>query len=385
MSLQVLTFNLNNPSRERAERQLSYLASRPEQVLVLTETAASAGCEFLAQRFTTAGYHVRFPVPERGERGVMIVSRLALGPSDITFGYLPHRAVAANVETDTGPVEVLGLYVPSRNATATKTQRKRAFLREAEKAIPAGTHQAGRIVLGDFNILEPHHVPAYRFFQPFEYGFYEWFGRHGYRDAVRYLHPHAAEYSWVGRTGDGYRYDHAHVSAGLVGSLHGLPLPPRTAHHGGSAHGPFRARRSARPGPGPAPAGEGPEQRRDRAGPVLTRRTNAHPEKDAMDTASWELIARLVGWLDKKSPVTGDNAKLMRVLKIGEEFGEVAEAVHGAMAANPRKGESHTWEDVNKELCDVAITSLIALASLAPDAQKLFEARLQHIAERSLS
>jgi hypothetical protein len=28
----------------------------------------------------------------------------------------------------------------------------------------------------------------------------------------RHLHPHDAEYSWVGRTGDGYRYDHAFCS-----------------------------------------------------------------------------------------------------------------------------------------------------------------------------
>jgi NTP pyrophosphatase (non-canonical NTP hydrolase) len=72
----------------------------------------------------------------------------------------------------------------------------------------------------------------------------------------------------------------------------------------------------------------------------------------------------------------------MRVLKIGEEFGEVAEAVHGAMGANPRKGASHTWDDVHKELSDVAITALIALASLTSDAPKVFDERLQHIVER---
>ncbi|MEU6610142.1 MazG-like family protein [Streptomyces shenzhenensis] len=104
-----------------------------------------------------------------------------------------------------------------------------------------------------------------------------------------------------------------------------------------------------------------------------------------MDKNQWETIGALVEWLDKESPVTGEMAKTMRVLKIGEEFGEVAEALHGAMRANPRKGSSHTWDDVHKELCDVAITSLIALASLTPDAQELFDERLQHIGERSLT
>lgn len=103
-----------------------------------------------------------------------------------------------------------------------------------------------------------------------------------------------------------------------------------------------------------------------------------------MDSVNWDLIRRLVTWLDEESPVTGEQAKLMRVLKIGEEFGEVAEALHGAMAANPRKGSSHSWEDVYKELSDVAVTTLIALASLTPDAEKLFEERLRQIGERSL-
>jgi NTP pyrophosphatase (non-canonical NTP hydrolase) len=104
-----------------------------------------------------------------------------------------------------------------------------------------------------------------------------------------------------------------------------------------------------------------------------------------MDAETWALVNRLRDWLDEQSPVSGDLAKAMRVLKIGEEFGEVAEALHGAMKANPRKGASHTWDDVRKELCDVAITSLIALASLTPDAQKIFDERLQHIADRSLT
>ncbi|MEU0396509.1 hypothetical protein ABZ208_27700 [Streptomyces sp. NPDC006208] len=102
-STDVLTFNLNNPSKERAERQLAYLADRPEPLLVLTETADSAGCDLLETQFRTAGYGVVFPRPVRGERGVMIVSRLAAvrGPACVT--YLPHRAVSVTVQTDKGP------------------------------------------------------------------------------------------------------------------------------------------------------------------------------------------------------------------------------------------------------------------------------------------
>ncbi|WP_238440359.1 endonuclease/exonuclease/phosphatase family protein [Streptomyces sp. TR1341] len=226
----VLTFNLNNPSLERASRQLAYLAARPEPVLVLTETANSEGCRFLEERFTVAGYSVTFPRPEqRGERGAMIVSRLATRPLETGVDYLPHRTVGVTVDTDEGPLEVIGLYVPSRNATAEKTARKRSFLQACRRALVADDG-AARIVIGDFNVLEPNHVPRYRFFSPFEYEFYGWFGSAGYVDAFRALHPEALEYSWVGKTGDGYRYDHAFVSGWLTGGLRGCSYvhEPRT-------------------------------------------------------------------------------------------------------------------------------------------------------------
>ncbi|MFI9155734.1 endonuclease/exonuclease/phosphatase family protein [Streptomyces sp. NPDC053367] len=218
--MDVLTFNLNNPSRQRAERQLAWLADRQQHVLVLTETAPSDGCEFLAARFEAAGYRVVFPRPGKGERGVMIVSRLPVEDPGTRFGYLPHRGVSVTVATTAGPLDIIGLYVPSRDATAPKTERKRRFLQEASAAIPAGT-TGNRIVIGDFNILEPKHEPRYPFFKPFEYAFYEGLEAAGYCDAFRHQHPQAAQYSWVGRTGDGYRYDHAHVSASLTYALRG--------------------------------------------------------------------------------------------------------------------------------------------------------------------
>ncbi|QKZ23873.1 MazG-like family protein [Streptomyces chartreusis] len=104
-----------------------------------------------------------------------------------------------------------------------------------------------------------------------------------------------------------------------------------------------------------------------------------------MDERTWEVVEQLRDWLDAQSGVSGDLATVMRVLKISEEAGEVAEAVHGAMRANPRKGASHTWEDVQKELCDVTVTALIALASITPDARVVFEKYLQRIADRSLT
>ncbi|MEU3690670.1 MazG-like family protein [Streptomyces narbonensis] len=41
--------------------------------------------------------------------------------------------------------------------------------------------------------------------------------------------------------------------------------------------------------------------------------------------------------------------RLLRVLKIGEAYGEAVEALTGALGANPRKGASHDWSHVEKE------------------------------------
>ncbi|PLW74518.1 hypothetical protein GQS52_09780 [Streptomyces sp. SCUT-3] len=103
-----------------------------------------------------------------------------------------------------------------------------------------------------------------------------------------------------------------------------------------------------------------------------------------MHDEAWDTVDRLVEWLDAESPVSPEVARLLRVLKITEEAGEVAEAVHGAFGSNPRKGASHTWEDVQNELCDVILTGMVALATIAPDAREVFAGRLEHVAGRSL-
>ena len=230
-TISLLTFNIGGPSLERAERQLAWLAHRPEQVLVLTETTPSGGCAFLADRFTSAGYVVAYPVPDKGERGVMIVSRLPVAEaSPLSTAYLPYRAVSMGIKTEQGPLDVIGLYVPSRDASPTKTERKQRFIADCRTSIPAGA-SSGRVVLGDFNILEPDHDPKYPTFRPFEYEFYRWFGDNGYQDAFRHLYPGDREYSWVGRTNDGYRYDHAFVSDPLISAVEDCAYvhEPRTA------------------------------------------------------------------------------------------------------------------------------------------------------------
>ncbi|GAA1263836.1 MazG-like family protein [Kitasatospora nipponensis] len=104
-----------------------------------------------------------------------------------------------------------------------------------------------------------------------------------------------------------------------------------------------------------------------------------------MNPTDWDTITRLVAWLDDHSSGDPEMGKVMRCLKIMEEGGEVAEALSGARSQNPRKGNSHTWEDVESELCDVIMTAMVALLTINPEGEKTWRRRLEAVAERSLS
>ncbi|QGV82970.1 hypothetical protein EIZ62_31790 [Streptomyces ficellus] len=99
----------------------------------------------------------------------------------------------------------------------------------------------------------------------------------------------------------------------------------------------------------------------------------------------WGGVQRLRGWLDAEagSPEAGD-VRLLRIFKISEEVGEVAEAVHGALGVNPRKGASHSWGDVEEELADVIVTAMVALATITPRPEDVLDARVRYLVRRAL-
>nr|WP_241780002.1 MazG-like family protein [Streptomyces natalensis] len=91
----------------------------------------------------------------------------------------------------------------------------------------------------------------------------------------------------------------------------------------------------------------------------------------------------MVRWLDQENALPTEQARLLRILKLSEEAGEVAQAVIGATGQNPRKGRSHTWDDVQSELCDVIVTAMVALRTLTPDARRVFEGHVGRVVRRA--
>ncbi|MEU6543931.1 MazG-like family protein [Streptomyces sp. NPDC046859] len=99
----------------------------------------------------------------------------------------------------------------------------------------------------------------------------------------------------------------------------------------------------------------------------------------------WKTIKGLITWLDTNNGRSDDEVGL-RILKLTEETGEVAQAWIGFRGQNPRKRTTHTRPlpaDVADELCDVIITAAVALGSVVDNPDQVLAAKLAKVAARS--
>jgi hypothetical protein len=99
-------------------------------------------------------------------------------------------------------------------------------------------------------------------------------------------------------------------------------------------------------------------------------------------------LAAISKWIDKSNSDKDPEAVLWgRVAKIGEEFGEVIEALIGYTNQNPRKGITHGIEHVRKELLDVALTALCAFEHVTSNSAislAAFETHIQSVYDRAV-
>lgn len=78
-------------------------------------------------------------------------------------------------------------------------------------------------------------------------------------------------------------------------------------------------------------------------------------------------LVALSQWIDGSPAYEGlgrEAADWRRIAKVAEECGEVVSAYSGSLGENPRKGVTHTVDDVLKELLDVATAALGAYEHL---------------------
>lgn len=89
-----------------------------------------------------------------------------------------------------------------------------------------------------------------------------------------------------------------------------------------------------------------------------------------MDEETLRVVRAAVAWLDAHQG-SGREQQTVRILKLAEEAGEAARAWIGVIGQNPRRGVTHTVDDVAAELADTVITALVAIESLGLDADQV--------------
>ncbi|GAB1639652.1 endonuclease/exonuclease/phosphatase family protein [Krasilnikovia sp. MM14-A1259] len=217
--LSVLTLNVQAAALPRARRLLAWLDARDDGLLILTETSNGPGTGHLLDQCRAAGLHVAHRPSADGDRGCAIVSRIpARTRTDLLTGVtLPGRAVTVTVDTDPA-VTVVGLYVPSSDRAPHKVEKKRAFLASVLDALTGLDEQqrAHLIIGGDYNVIGRDHQPRYPGFLPFEYAFLDTLAQLGLADPHQRLRPGVQAHSWIGRGGNGYRFDYLHIGAALT-------------------------------------------------------------------------------------------------------------------------------------------------------------------------
>jgi exonuclease III len=216
-TIRLLVFNAQHASPARARRQAAWIASQgTADLVIITEVGPGPGGHALTDALTENGYaSVLAPEPALPDYRTVLASRgagLAAVPSGIEA--LAHRGPAAAVSLAGQTIALLGLYVPSRGPKERRNENKRAFQQAVTQALPGflARFDGPVIVAGDLNVVEPSHTPHHAVFGDWEYGFYLSFTGAGLADAYRLLHPHATDHSWYGRSGQGYRFDHAFVT-----------------------------------------------------------------------------------------------------------------------------------------------------------------------------
>jgi NTP pyrophosphatase (non-canonical NTP hydrolase) len=95
----------------------------------------------------------------------------------------------------------------------------------------------------------------------------------------------------------------------------------------------------------------------------------------------WTTARTAADWLARTNG-TSPHQTAMLLMKITEEAGEVTAAYIGMTGQNPRKGQTHTAEDVARELCDVILAAATALHRFTDDPAGFMDAQAARVGAR---
>lgn len=207
----IMTLNLQSSSMQRLVCQIDWIVEKDPDIVVITEVKFNDKLEYIEGRLGYYGYHCFYDGDNDGVFRTIIASRIegtnyAESNDSLTFD---PRVEAVTCKYYGIDLCVVGLYAPTNGQSYQQVKDKRKFHRRfvTELMRFSTESDASLLLLGDFNLLEPCHVPRYQEFEKW-FDEYECLVELGYKDVFRLFEPHANEYSWT-RGHLSQRLDHA--------------------------------------------------------------------------------------------------------------------------------------------------------------------------------
>ena len=203
--MRLLAWNIRQGGGTRLPAIAAALGRHSADVLVISEYRGGDSGERLRAAVSALGYvHHSSAVPPPGCNGVLIASRLPL---------VEHQPIAAGpleayrlVGVEIGAVLLCGVYMPNLLKKVPYWQR----------LIDSLAAHAGReaLAIGDFNTCRPYLDEAGAIDATAH--FMDLIEAIGFCDLWRRRNPERREFSWYSTRGNGFRIDHAFLSAPLA-------------------------------------------------------------------------------------------------------------------------------------------------------------------------
>jgi len=215
----ILFWNIQNPSLERAKKQFSWLFNENLDLVVLTEMKESKAFYYYKGKFEDAGYTLFFETRDGYFTVVAIRNQLA-EQVNLEMKLMQERVQAIEFTLNGGKTMLIGAYVPPNSDDINKIERKDYFQKNLINEIYKyrKNNPLTHIIFGgDFNILEPEHLPKYESFEKWEY-FYNYLNKIKLVDKYRTKETDDYGHTWV-RGRDAQRIDFIFTSSGLENSI----------------------------------------------------------------------------------------------------------------------------------------------------------------------
>jgi exonuclease III len=208
-TLKIIAWNIQKPSKDRANEQFRWIYDMNPDVIVLTEVTLSEGFALLKTELEMQGYEVMYSECESYFTVIAIRSYI-YEHKHLNMDYFSPRVNYIEIQSPIGVISIVGVYAPTCSREDKKITSKIRFHEELYNEVIRNIWNrnpyAKIMVLGDLNFLEPDHKPIYNdFFRYYKY--YRKFNEKPFKDLYRVLNPEALEYSWSGQ-GLFQRLDH---------------------------------------------------------------------------------------------------------------------------------------------------------------------------------